>query len=69
VEAAWRILRSRQPGAAALRAWAERMAQRRGRAIAAVALARRPAGILYALWRDRTGLSRHRRVGADQTRV
>src|SRR5260370_11232086 len=36
VEAAWRILRSRQPGVAALRAWAERIAQRRGRAIAAV---------------------------------
>jgi transposase len=54
VEAAWRILRSRQPGVAALRAWAERIAQRRGRAIAAVALARRLAGILYAVWRDGT---------------
>lgn len=54
VEAGWRILRSRHPGVAALRAWAERIAQRRGRAIAAVALARRLAGILYALWRDGT---------------
>jgi len=52
VEAAWRILRSTQPGAAALRAWAEQIAARRGRSVAAVALARRLAGILYAMWRD-----------------
>ena len=52
VEAGWRILRSTQPAAAPLRAWAERIAARRGRAIAAVALARRLAGILYAMWRD-----------------
>jgi len=30
------------------------MAGRRGRAIAAVALARRLAGILFAIWRDGT---------------
>jgi transposase len=52
VEAGWRLLRSRQPMAAPLRAWAERIAVRRGRAIAAVALARRLARILYAVWRD-----------------
>ena len=52
VEAGWRILRSTHPAAAPLRAWAERIAARRGRAIAAVALARRLAGILYAMWRD-----------------
>ncbi|MGH9817009.1 MAG: transposase [Candidatus Acidiferrales bacterium] len=52
VEAGWRLLRSRQPLAAPLRAWAERIAVRRGRAIAAVALARRLARILYAVWRD-----------------
>jgi transposase len=52
VEAAWRVLRTKQPGAAALRAWAERIAGRRGKSIAAVALARRLAGILYAMWRD-----------------
>ena len=39
---------------AALRDWAERMAGRRGRAIAAVALARRLVGIRLALWRDGT---------------
>lgn len=32
--------------------WVERVAERRGRAIASVALARKLAGILYALWRD-----------------
>jgi transposase len=52
VEAAWRLLRSTDPRTAALRAWAERIAARRGRSIAAVALARRLAGILYAMWRD-----------------
>jgi len=52
VEAAWRVLRSQDPAAAPLRVWAERIAQRRGNSVAAVALARRLAGILYALWRD-----------------
>jgi transposase len=52
VEAGWRLLRTRQAAAAPLRAWGERLAARRGRAIAAVALARRLARILYALWRD-----------------
>jgi hypothetical protein len=28
---------------------------RRGKKVAAVALARKPAGILYAMWRDGTG--------------
>jgi len=52
VEAAWRLLRSNDAAAAPLRLWAERIAARRGRSIAAVALARRLAGILYAMWRD-----------------
>jgi transposase len=52
VEAAWRVLRTKDPAAAPLRAWADGIAQRRGRSIAAVALARRLAGILYAMWRD-----------------
>lgn len=55
VEAAWRVLAGRKsPAAAPLREWAERIAQRRGRSVAAVALARRLAGILYAVWRDRS---------------
>jgi len=52
VEAGWRILRSKSPETAALRAWALRIAGRRGKRVAAVALARRLAGILYAMWRD-----------------
>jgi transposase len=52
VEAGWRILRSKSPETAALRAWALKIALRRGNRIAAVALARRLAGILYAMWRD-----------------
>jgi transposase len=52
VEAGWSLLRSRSAEAAALRAWGLRIAARRGRRVAAVALARRLAGILFALWRD-----------------
>jgi len=51
IQAAWTIWRQRQ-GRAALHAWVERLASRRGRRIAVVALARRLARILYAMWRD-----------------
>jgi transposase len=54
VQAAVSMLRLRDPRTAALRAWAERIAVRRGRKIAVVALARRLAGILFALLRDGT---------------
>ena len=49
---AWRILRSNNPALAPLKAWALQIAARRGKRIATVALARRVAGILYAMWRD-----------------
>jgi transposase len=52
VEAAWSILRSTRPETEAVRAWALRIAARRGKRIAAVALARKLAGILFAMWRD-----------------
>jgi len=52
VEAAWTILRSTSAETAALRAWTLQIAQRRGKRVAVVALARRLAGILYAMWRD-----------------
>jgi len=52
VEAAWRILRSKGEETAALRSWALLIAARRGKRIAVVALARRLAGIVYAMWRD-----------------
>jgi transposase len=54
VQASWVIWRSRSPRAAALRTWCHAVAARRGRRIAVVALARRLARVLYALWRDGT---------------
>jgi transposase len=54
VEAAWSILRSERAETQTVRAWALRLAARRGKRIAAVALARKLAGILYAMWRDGT---------------
>jgi len=62
VEGAWSILRSRGPNSEHLRQWAQRIAMRRGRSIAAVALARRLAGILYAMWRDGTDYDPDRRA-------
>ena len=52
VQAAWRLYRSSDARAAALRTWAQAIARRRGKNIANVALARRLARILYAMWRD-----------------
>jgi hypothetical protein len=46
---------------APLRPWADGIAQRRGRSVAAVALARRLAGILDAMWRDGKTTARRRR--------
>jgi transposase len=54
VQSAWAAMRSRRADAAPLRAWAEWIARRRGSRIATVALARRLAGILFAMWRDGT---------------
>ena len=50
VQGAWACWRSR--ASASLRAWVDRLAARRGRRIAVVALARRLSRLLYALWRD-----------------
>jgi transposase len=52
VQAAWRICRSSDARAAALRTWAQAIARRRGRNIAIVAVARRLTRILYARRRD-----------------
>lgn len=54
VEAAWCILRRRNNANAGLHEWAVGIAARRGSRIAVVALARKLAGILYAMWRDGT---------------
>jgi transposase len=54
VQAALSMLRLRLPQTAHLRTWAERIASRRGKKTAVVALARRLAGILFAMMRKGT---------------
>jgi transposase len=55
VQAAWSLqLRCRSAAARPLQSWAAQIAVRRGKLIATVALARKLAGILFALWRDGT---------------
>ena len=56
VQAAVSMLRRRDPRTAELREWALGIAARRGKKVAVVALARRLAGILYAMLRDGTQL-------------
>lgn len=53
VEAAWQILRGRDTDDP-LYQWGNHVAEKRGRKIAAVALARKLATVLYAMWRDNT---------------
>lgn len=52
VEAAWTVCRVPSTATTPLRTWADAVARRRGKRIAVVALARRLARVLYALWRD-----------------
>jgi transposase len=52
VEAAQRVLRSDRPECRELWRWAETIAGRRGKKVATVALARRLAGIVWAMLRD-----------------
>jgi transposase len=52
VQAAWSMRRTRPADPAVL--WATEVERRRGRRVAIVALARKLAGILYAIWRDGT---------------
>jgi transposase len=54
VEAAWALLRCKTPKNQALHDWTARIAARRDKATAVVALARKMAGIMYAIWRDGT---------------
>ncbi|HEY7055753.1 MAG TPA: IS110 family transposase [Vicinamibacterales bacterium] len=54
VQASWVIWRGKRDPGVGLRAWAHALAGRRGRRIAVVALARRLARVLFALWRDGT---------------
>lgn len=50
VQAAWTILRSRQGDPMAQ--WASKIAAKKGKKTAVVALARKLAGIMFAIWRD-----------------
>jgi transposase len=52
IQAGWRILRSKNENVQPLREWALRVAERRGRQRAVVAVARRLLRILFAMWRD-----------------
>jgi transposase len=54
VQAALRVCRSSDPRVSALRSWTQAIERRRGKKIAIVALARRLARLLYAMWRDGT---------------
>ena len=54
VQAAWSAIRSSKARSSPMVQWARRIRDRRGWAIALVALARKMAGLLYALWRDGT---------------
>jgi len=66
VQAAWRMSRSASAETAGLRAWAQAITQRRGKRIAMVALARRLARILFAMWRDDTEYQANRiRTGGE----
>jgi transposase len=72
VEAGWRLLRSKGEEAGALRRWGLKLAARRGKSKAAVALARRLAVILWAMDRHQRNyqaerVGKKRRTPAMQT--
>lgn len=54
VQSAWAMLNASGCTSDPLRCWADAIAKRRGKRIAVVALARRLAGVLWAMWRDGT---------------
>jgi transposase len=55
VEACWSMKRCRPNDPMVL--WADKIVQRRGKRIAVIAMARKLAGIMYAMWRDSTSYS------------
>ena len=58
VQAAWAARRARR--ADPMQRWADEIEKRRGTRVAVLALARKLAGILYAIWRDGTEYEPHR---------
>jgi len=68
VQASWVIWRGQGKAGLELRRWVHALAARRGRRVAIVALARRLARILYAMWRDATEFRVRREPLAEATR-
>lgn len=66
VQAAWAILRLADRSDP-LRVWAEGIVERRSKSVAVVAVARRLAGVLWAMWRDGT-VYEAARLGASSAR-
>lgn len=64
VEAALRIRRLRNPKTERLWSWSDQVAQRRGKKVATVALARRLAGIMFAMLRDKSEFRSNSREAA-----
>jgi transposase len=64
VQAAWCVMRSKSTEYAGLKTWANGIAERRGKGRAAVALARKLARILFAMWRDGTNFRPERATRA-----
>jgi transposase len=58
VQAAWSFMRSNDPRATPTQEWTNALAQRRPTQVAIIALTRRLAGVLYAMWRDGTDFER-----------
>jgi transposase len=54
IQAAWSARRCRTSGVDPMVTWSKNIERRRGKFVAVVALARKIAGVLYALWRDGT---------------
>lgn len=65
VQAAWAAIRRRPADAMVI--WATEVAKRRGWKVAVVALARKLAGILFAIWRDGTAYDASRGAAANMT--
>ncbi|MBW2458109.1 MAG: IS110 family transposase [Deltaproteobacteria bacterium] len=65
VQACWAMRRCRPDDP--MVQWAEQVEQRRGKRIAIVAMARKLAGILYAMWRDGTDYDPHHEANKNKT--
>ena len=65
VQACWSMRRSRPDDP--LVQWSVQVEQRRGKLVAIVAMARKLAGILYAMWRDGTVYEPHHEARRQQT--